>query len=422
MSKLSDVFNNLDPDQPIIAEIPLDMIYVPDGKKVSFAKEDKTNQALINSMEREGLLQPIGLRFISDEKLEVVWGRRRLWAAKQLKWTKIMAHVGIWKENIDALLVSTIENLLRKQMNPAEEGRAQKAFMEQWMKVHNHKSFKSVGGLARARMALRDPVTKKFLAAPRFITPGIDDLLDTNNDKKVPSGAPAVTTVVTAGSTPISEEGTNVGGNEEVPTKTIATRTGRPYNTSRKTAAYLKVLTDEQLHGLGTCDNVTKKDLMRLAKMEDPAKRVIAIRLICMGGSTDAAIKEALSDSDSVNSALEHMKETEVSDKDWVKIYCARVYEAVENPEFFERAAILYRKTLTDRAAYAARVRKFVLQAHEDCATRFTWHMVASICICHPDNWTVCRKCVGRNTTNPGCDQCGSEGFELKFEWPKRRK
>jgi ParB-like nuclease domain len=421
MSKLSEMLNTLGPEQTIVVEIPLDMIYVPDGKKVSFAKEDKKNQALINSMEREKLLQPIGLRYISDEKLEVVWGRRRLWAAKQLKWTTITACIGAWK-NDDGLLTSTIENLLRKQMNPAEEGRAEKAFLEQWMKAYGDKHFNSVGGLARAARALRDPATKKFLAAPRFITPSIDDPLDTKKGKKDSSAEPACDIVSHAGSTPISEADTNVGDLPQTPIKMMSTRTGGSLRQAQRTAAYLKVLTDEQLHGLGTCDNVTKKDLMRLAKMKDAAKREIAIRYVCMGDSVDAAIKQALSDSDAVNAALEHMKETEVSDKDWVKIYCARVYEAIENPEFFQRAAILYRKTLTDRAAYAARVRKFVLQAHEDCPTRFTWHMVASICICHPDNWTICRKCVGRNTTNPGCDQCGSEGFELKFEWPKRKK
>jgi hypothetical protein len=32
---------------------------------------------------------------VSDERIEVVWGRRRLWAAKHLKWTKILAYVGM---------------------------------------------------------------------------------------------------------------------------------------------------------------------------------------------------------------------------------------------------------------------------------------------------------------------------------------
>jgi hypothetical protein len=332
-----------------------------------------------------------------------------------------LACIGAWKKD-DGLLAGTIENLLRKQMNVAEEGRQEKAFLEQWMHVFGDKHFNSVGGLARAARALRDPATKKFLAAPKILMHPIDVPLDTKKGKKDSSGEPAGVIVSPAGSTPISEADTNVVDLPQTPTKMMSARTGGSLRQTQRTAAYLKVLTDEQLRGLGTCDNVTKKDLMRLAKMEDAARRVIAIRIVCMGKSVDAAIEEAMSDSDAVNAALERKKETEVSDKDWVKIYCARVYEAIENPEFFQRAAILYRKTLTDRAAYAARVRKSVLQAHEDCPTRFTWHMVASICICHPDNWTVCRKCVGRNTSNPGCDQCGSEGFELKFEWPKRKK
>jgi hypothetical protein len=69
------------------------------------------------------LLQPISVRWVSDDRLEVAWGRRRLWVARQLKWTKILAHVGMWKPE-ETLLNSTTENLFRRHLNPAQEKEA----------------------------------------------------------------------------------------------------------------------------------------------------------------------------------------------------------------------------------------------------------------------------------------------------------
>jgi ParB-like nuclease domain len=420
MPKLSELLNFDNPDQPITVEVPIEMIVVPEGTKLSFDKKDAKNQALMGSMEREGLLQPIGLRWVSDEKLEVVWGRRRLWIAKQLKWPTILAHIGLWKAN-ETKLASVEENICRAHLNQIQIMNGYQTIFSEVEKTQGKVFGRRPGGLVRARRALRDPKTKKFLAAPKEDQPSNGELFNTKKGDDNSGGEPATATVAVAGSIPISEEGTNVGDEDLGLAKAVATRTGVSVRTTRNSAKVLKELTDDQRRVLATCNHVSMKDMLKLASMKDKERRDIAVKLVIMNNKVDDAITLAMSDDDAVMAALEHKKETSLNDNDWVKTYCANLYQRLENPEPFRRAAILYRHTLDLRAACAVKLRKIVEKEHQDYENQYSWSLRGFCWISHPDKWVVCWKCAGRKKQDPSCSGCKGEGFHLKYDWPKRK-
>jgi len=87
-------------------------------------------QELASSIKVNGLLHPIVVRS-KDDHFEVVAGNRRMEACKSLGWRKITCHV-MELDNREAFEISLIENVQRKSLNPIEEGRAFKAYIEEF--------------------------------------------------------------------------------------------------------------------------------------------------------------------------------------------------------------------------------------------------------------------------------------------------
>jgi len=84
---------------------------------------------LADSMAAEGLHQPIGVRGpLASGRYEVVWGHRRLLAARLLLWPDVPARV--FPADFDPALARVSENLQREDLNPLEEARAVAAFHE----------------------------------------------------------------------------------------------------------------------------------------------------------------------------------------------------------------------------------------------------------------------------------------------------
>lgn len=75
---------------------------------------------LKESLENVGLLQAIGLRERGD-LLEVIWGGRRLRAAKELGWTEIEARIMRCDEDYDMREMELEENIRRKDMTWQEQ-------------------------------------------------------------------------------------------------------------------------------------------------------------------------------------------------------------------------------------------------------------------------------------------------------------
>ncbi len=85
---------------------------------------------LMASIQDKGLLEPIIVRPAGDE-FEVVAGMRRYEACKRLGWRRVPAHV-VELDDREAFEVSLLENIQRETLNPIEEARAFRNYVEEF--------------------------------------------------------------------------------------------------------------------------------------------------------------------------------------------------------------------------------------------------------------------------------------------------
>lgn len=108
--------------------VPLALIREP-GHCLRASIEPGSLGELADSMAAEGLHQPIGVRGpAADGMYEIVWGHRRLLAARLLVWPAIAARV--FEPTYDPLLAAVSENLQRTDLTPIDEARAIQRFVD----------------------------------------------------------------------------------------------------------------------------------------------------------------------------------------------------------------------------------------------------------------------------------------------------
>jgi len=81
------------------------------------------------SMADVGLIHPILVRPIEDNKFEVVAGMRRYYAARDLKWESIECHSRELND-LDAIKIAFSENIKREDLNPIELGKMYQTYIE----------------------------------------------------------------------------------------------------------------------------------------------------------------------------------------------------------------------------------------------------------------------------------------------------
>ena len=81
----------------------------------------KSMEELINSISENGILQPITVRPISDDKYEIIAGERRFRAAKSLALESIPAYILDINSDVEVMELAIIENIQRENLNPIEE-------------------------------------------------------------------------------------------------------------------------------------------------------------------------------------------------------------------------------------------------------------------------------------------------------------
>ena len=86
-------------------------------------------QALADSIEASGVVQPLLVRELSNERYELIAGERR-WRAAQIAGVKRVPVVVRDSDEADRLEVALIENMVREDLNPVEEARACAALVE----------------------------------------------------------------------------------------------------------------------------------------------------------------------------------------------------------------------------------------------------------------------------------------------------
>lgn len=131
---LGDLLQRTDPDlaphQDLVEppagsrfeEIPLAAIR-PNPKQPRSVFDEDALAELVGSIQEVGLLQPIVVRPVEDNRYELVMGERRLRASQQAGLSTIPAIIRR-TEDADLLRDALLENLHRAQLNPLEEAAA----------------------------------------------------------------------------------------------------------------------------------------------------------------------------------------------------------------------------------------------------------------------------------------------------------
>jgi ParB family chromosome partitioning protein len=110
------------------AEIDVEKI-TPNPKQPRSVFDEEAMEELVHSVKEIGLLQPIVVRRLEDDKYELVMGERRWRATQQAGLTTIPAIVRDTSD--DAMLRDALlENLHRSQLNPLEEAAAYQQMLD----------------------------------------------------------------------------------------------------------------------------------------------------------------------------------------------------------------------------------------------------------------------------------------------------
>ncbi len=113
-----------------IGKVPIDIIEVnPHQPRTDFDEEALNDLAA--SIKEQGVIQPITLRKIDDNKLQLISGERRLKASKMAGLTDIPAYI-IAAEDNTMLEMAIVENIQRENLNPIEIAMGYKQLIEDY--------------------------------------------------------------------------------------------------------------------------------------------------------------------------------------------------------------------------------------------------------------------------------------------------
>jgi ParB family transcriptional regulator, chromosome partitioning protein len=98
--------------------------------KMALRSDTGPLSGLMMSIQDKGLLEPIIVRPAPDG-FEVVAGMRRFEACKKLGWRRVPVHV-VELDDREAFEISLLENIQRETLNPIEEARAYRNYVEEF--------------------------------------------------------------------------------------------------------------------------------------------------------------------------------------------------------------------------------------------------------------------------------------------------
>jgi ParB family chromosome partitioning protein len=92
-------------------------------------------QELADSIKAQGILQPIVVREIGEQRYEIIAGERRWRAAQLAQLDKVPALIRDFSDEA-AIALALIENIQREDLNPLEEALAMQRFAEEFKLTH----------------------------------------------------------------------------------------------------------------------------------------------------------------------------------------------------------------------------------------------------------------------------------------------
>jgi hypothetical protein len=390
-------------------ELEVKLIRVPEDRRKSFDKKDEKNQIFVDSIRRVGVLQPIDVRKV-DDRYELVFGRRRLWAVKYLGRETIPCKISSWTDN-QVARVGVAENNLRGHLTPTQYARQMQLLFREFERCFGPDPGKAAGGIAQARSAQRNPETKRFTQAAG-VGPKSLGLAE----------EPAVTAAVNGG----AED--DQGPTDPTPrgySALLAEATGKHQSKTSEDTKIATSLTPDQLVALDECGRIkSKEDLLRLARIADEPLRDRCVKLVCSGSSVQDAIArvEQVAGQPGNERLAKEVADDEMSDEAWLAVHCAKLRSMLQDPSALERAALLYRHDRERRQAYRARSKDLVFKTRAEGWDPFSNLLAKVIWVEPPDSWYPCHECHGRNMDSRDCVACRGCGFEVRFKMPPRSK
>jgi ParB family chromosome partitioning protein len=113
-------YNTEENDRYIDGAIPLKNI-VPNKNQPRKSFDNDAMEELKNSIAENGVIQPITVRQIGDEKYEIISGERRYRSALALNLESIPAYILSVDTDAEMMEFAIIENVQRENLNPMEE-------------------------------------------------------------------------------------------------------------------------------------------------------------------------------------------------------------------------------------------------------------------------------------------------------------
>ena len=147
-----------------VLQIPLHAIRVSTlntRKDLDAGTEDGGIDQLAESIRRQGLLNPVTVRAISENEYELIAGQRRFIACRSLDIENIAAIVRHDLNDTDATVLSLVENVHRADMNPIDKARAYKALLAEY---GNEK-------LVAKETGITAPTVKRYLSLLKLASP-----------------------------------------------------------------------------------------------------------------------------------------------------------------------------------------------------------------------------------------------------------
>ncbi len=122
------------PKDGILADLPIE--FLQRGKyQPRTDMQQESLQELADSIKAQGVMQPIVVRPIGDQKYEIIAGERR-WRASQLAGLDKIPAVIRDVPDEAAIAMALIENIQREDLNPVEEAVALKRLQEEFELTH----------------------------------------------------------------------------------------------------------------------------------------------------------------------------------------------------------------------------------------------------------------------------------------------
>src|SRR5690606_23791753 len=125
---------NAGPKDGRLEDIPLEFLQRGKYQPRRDIQQD-TLQELADSINAQGVMQPIVVRPLADQKFEIIAGERR-WRASQLAGLATIPAVVRDVSDEAAIAMALIENIQREDLNPVEEALSLKRLQDEFELTH----------------------------------------------------------------------------------------------------------------------------------------------------------------------------------------------------------------------------------------------------------------------------------------------